>query len=272
MLEEGPSNGFDDISDPDRAGDDAPANHRRTSRQAVVGIPMVAIAVGGLLIGGGLRVPSVAKPPREAVAGRQALRIPIDSSSAPLIREQEVDGQAEQPFSVSQDGRYLVYIGRPAAEAPAQLIVQRSINRTPQVSPARPAHAIRFFPRTASGSRTGPPTASGRGFCERGAIRSELWHSSGVSRGGTWLADNSIVVANTATASGLLQIPFDGGEPKVLTRPAPGELNHWYPSALPAGRGVLFTAIRSDRSEVWAGLLERAHEDPHQGRRGRYVR
>ena len=211
---------------------------------------MIAIAVGGLLIGGGITGAIVAKPPREAVAGRQALRIPIDSSSAPLIREQEVDGQAEQPFSVSQDGRYLVYIGRPAAEAPAQLIVPaldqqdatglaRHDRRTPSVLfPGRPVDRVLV-----------PRRRLEKGSANRGNPV-ELWHSSGVSRGGTWLADNSIVVANTATASGLLQIPFDGGEPKVLTRPAPGELNHWYPSALPAGRGVLFTTIRSDRSEV----------------------
>ena len=34
-----------------------------------------------------------------------------------------------------------------------------------------------------------------------------------------------------------------GGEPTVLTTPDPakGETNHWYPSVLPGGRGVLFT-------------------------------
>ena len=252
-LRKDPAKRIHDISDARiELENDAPANQppaahpgRRWSHTQ-----MIAIAVGGLLIGGGITGAIVAKPPREAVAGRQALRIPIDSSSAPLIREQEVDGQAEQPFSVSQDGRYLVYIGRPAAEAPAQLIV-RALDQQDATGLAGTTGARHpFFSPDGQWIAYWSPDGVWKRVLRTGGNPVELWHSSGVSRGGTWLADNSIVVANTATASGLLQIPFDGGEPKVLTRLAPGELNHWYPSALPGGRGVLFTTIRSDRSEV----------------------
>ena len=252
-LRKDPAKRIHDISDARiELENDAPANQppaahpgRRWSHTQ-----MIAIAVGGLLIGGGITGAIVAKPPREAVAGRQALRIPIDSSSAPLIREQEVDGQAEQPFSVSQDGRYLVYIGRPAAEAPAQLIL-RALDQQDATGLAGTTGARHpFFSPDGQWIAYWSPDGVWKRVLRTGGNPVELWHSSGVSRGGTWLADNSIVVANTATASGLLQIPFDGGEPKVLTRLAPGELNHWYPSALPGGRGVLFSTIRSDRSEV----------------------
>jgi serine/threonine-protein kinase len=67
----------------------------------------------------------------------------------------------------------------------------------------------------------------------------------GNSRGGTWLADGSIVFGTLGPATGLLRVSSDGGEPQMLTVPDPkrGELGHYAPEALPGGRGVLFTVV-----------------------------
>lgn len=85
-------------------------------------------------------------------------------------------------------------------------------------------------------------------------------------RGASWGDDNSIVFATSDTASGLLRVSAGGGEPAELTSPdsAKGEANHWSPSILRAGRGVLVTIValpgtlvyvpagaRSPRSLVW---------------------
>jgi len=69
--------------------------------------------------------------------------------------------------------------------------------------------------------------------------------SVGVSRGATWLPDNSIVFATTAAATGLLQVASSGGEAKPLTVPdqKAAELDHVWPEALPGGRVVLFTVL-----------------------------
>ncbi len=66
--------------------------------------------------------------------------------------------------------------------------------------------------------------------------------SSFVSRGASWGDDNSIVFA-AQDGRGLKRVPAGGGEPTPLTTPdaAKGEANHWFPSVLPGGRGVLFT-------------------------------
>src|SRR5204863_484246 len=66
--------------------------------------------------------------------------------------------------------------------------------------------------------------------------------SVGVSRGATWLPDDSIVFATTAAATGLLRVPSSGGDPKTITVPdaKAGEIDHLWPEALPGGHAVLF--------------------------------
>ena len=69
--------------------------------------------------------------------------------------------------------------------------------------------------------------------------------SVGVSRGATWLPDDSIVFATTAAATGLLRVPSSGGDPKTITVPdaKAGEIDHLWPEALPGGHAVLFTVM-----------------------------
>ena len=66
---------------------------------------------------------------------------------------------------------------------------------------------------------------------------------SGIPRGASWGDDGNIVFSTYAGE--LLRVPAGGGVPTVLTRPdvAKGENHHWFPSLLPGGRGILFTAL-----------------------------
>ena len=66
----------------------------------------------------------------------------------------------------------------------------------------------------------------------------------GGARGAAWGPDGTIVLATGDPSTGLLEIPENGGEPKVLTKPDPakGEGDHMHPSFLPNGK-VLFTIV-----------------------------
>lgn len=63
------------------------------------------------------------------------------------------------------------------------------------------------------------------------------------ARGGTWLADDTIVYTPRATAgTGLHRVPTDGsGQPTPLGEFADGEVTQRWPQALPAGKGILYT-------------------------------
>jgi serine/threonine-protein kinase len=65
----------------------------------------------------------------------------------------------------------------------------------------------------------------------------------GQPRGASWGDDNTIVFATDHPAMGLWRVPATGGKPIVLTTPEttqPGN-DHFFPSVLPGGNGVLFT-------------------------------
>jgi len=64
------------------------------------------------------------------------------------------------------------------------------------------------------------------------------------SRGATWSRDDTIIFATSLSATGLQRVSAGGGPVTVLTHAdrTRGEVDHLWPSLLPDGRGVLFTA------------------------------
>jgi serine/threonine-protein kinase len=70
------------------------------------------------------------------------------------------------------------------------------------------------------------------------------------SRGGTWLADDTIVFT-PGPATGLWRVPAAGGVPEELTKiqDSKNERTHRWPSALPGGKAVLFTVGTKDSTE-----------------------
>jgi Tol biopolymer transport system component/tRNA A-37 threonylcarbamoyl transferase component Bud32 len=70
------------------------------------------------------------------------------------------------------------------------------------------------------------------------------------NRGGTWLADGTIVFAPTPVGP-LFRVPAIGGTPTVFTRLAENEASHRWPQALPDGRTILYGAGPAATQTFW---------------------
>jgi eukaryotic-like serine/threonine-protein kinase len=149
--------------------------------------------------------------------------------------------------AISPDGRTLAYVGRGEQASSFRLWVR----------PLDQLHA-NPLPRTESG---GNPAFSPDG--RQLAFVSEtpralkvvplgggpvvVLADSAVDIGGvTWASDGYIYYDGKLSGDGLARIRATGGKPEIATTPdrAAGELWHARPSALPEGRGVLFTVAR----------------------------
>ena len=104
------------------------------------------------------------------------------------------------------------------------------------------------------------PNSQWIGFFEHGAIKKvalaggpvvTLGPVTGEARGAPWGVDNTIVFATDDASTGLWRVSADGGQPTVLTKPdaARQETDHLFPSALPNGRGVLFTIVSAGQTD-----------------------
>ena len=85
----------------------------------------------------------------------------------------------------------------------------------------------------------------------------------GPPRGATWASDDTIVFATRdyvglGQPTGLLRVSASGGEPQRVTMPdVARHEDHLFPSALPGGRALLFTAMRDyDVSTAEVALLD----------------
>jgi serine/threonine-protein kinase len=78
-----------------------------------------------------------------------------------------------------------------------------------------------------------------------GGTRTTILPEAATFRGTSWAEDGTIVYATTDPETGLLRIGDGGGTPTVLTTPNKdqGEIDHFLPSVLPNGRGILFTVL-----------------------------
>jgi serine/threonine-protein kinase len=145
---------------------------------------------------------------------------------------------SDRDVGISPDGRYIVYRG---GERGTQLIL-------------RPIDAVEG--RVIRGATGRVPIFSADskwiGFFDgltlkkvsiAGGAALEIATTLTASRGASWGDDGRIVFAINEPGTGLFSVSASGGEPATLTTPNrdQGEINHWYPSVLPQGRGVLFT-------------------------------
>jgi dipeptidyl aminopeptidase/acylaminoacyl peptidase len=207
--------------------------------RVLVPVAVLAAAVGAVTAWTVTR-PAQAPSP---VVSRFAITLPPAQPLAFSINDRDI--------ALASDGTRLAY----AAGDRAQLMV-RALDQLEAAPLAGIANArapflspdgrwIGFFDRLDEGFTTGP-------VVQRGALRKvsmsggppiAICTLTGASRGASWGADDSIVFATSDLSTGLLRVPASGGEPEVLTKPdtARGERDHYFPSVLPGGRGVLFT-------------------------------
>ena len=159
----------------------------------------------------------------------------------------------DRDVALSPDGDRLVYTAgsqrqlmvRPFDQLDAVPLAGVTNARAPFFSPD--GRWVAFFDRLDEGIATG---AVHDGALKKvsidGGAPSLICQVAGGSRGASWTTPDTIVFATGDRKTGLLRVGSAGGEPEVLTIPdaANGELDHLYPSALPDGRGVLFTITR----------------------------
>jgi serine/threonine protein kinase/Tol biopolymer transport system component len=78
------------------------------------------------------------------------------------------------------------------------------------------------------------------------------------TRGASWQLDNTIVFG-TDVFSGLESLPAEGGGATTIrtkSNPDQHEIGHWFPSALPEGRGVLYTIASGDAASAQIAVLD----------------
>jgi serine/threonine-protein kinase len=152
---------------------------------------------------------------------------------------------SDRDIGISPDGRYIVYRG---GERGAQLILRPLDSIEARVIPIGTGNARQpIFSADSQwiGFFDGPDLKK---VSIAGGAAIGIARSLSASRGASWGADDRIIFGISVQGKGLYSVPASGGEPAVLTTPdaAQGETNHWYPSVLPGGRGVLFTVTARD--------------------------
>jgi eukaryotic-like serine/threonine-protein kinase len=188
----------------------------------------------------------------------------------PAAQALAVQSSIDRDIAISADGTHIVFragTGQPGLavralrELDARILTGATPARSPFISPD--GRWIAFFSGTdlKKVSMTGGPPVT-------------LCQVIGGPRGGSWGPDDVIVFATNATDTGLLSIPPGGGEPRVLTKAdtAHGESDHWFPSVLPGGRGVLFTVIAGGGGSGGAENAQIAVLDRQTGRQKTLIR
>jgi serine/threonine-protein kinase len=163
--------------------------------------------------------------------------------------------QFDRVISISADGRQLLYIVAGAGTGTGGQLTVRALD---QLDP-RPLPGV-----TNARSPFSSPDGRWVGYFQGTELRKAplaggptalLCAVTGAPRGAIWADDGTVVFATNDPTSGLLRVGSGGGEPVQLTTPrvSDGEGDHWFPSALPDSRGLLFTIAvpgQPDRSEV----------------------
>jgi serine/threonine-protein kinase len=168
---------------------------------------------------------------------RFAITPPAAQRLAPTI--------ADRQMTISPDGKFIAYISG-SSSAGGQLMVRPidALEATP-ITGVVGARAPFFSPDGKWIGYFGPTDL--RKVSTAGGPSVPLCPVDGPPRGGTWAADDTIIFATAQPGTGLQRVLSGGGTPANLTAPAiaQGEGDHVFPSALPAGRGVVFTIVSS---------------------------
>ncbi len=207
----------------------SPASATRAARTRRLAA-FVAVAIGAAAVAGaGVWVTTRPLAPRVS-------RTTITGSGPTALAVTRSGGH----LAITPDGSRVVYVGNNAT----QLFVRAldALEPTALVSGGSLAHPfispdgqwVGFFDNNTSLKKV---AISG------GPAYAVATLDGGAIRGGTWLSDDTIVVATGTVPLGLQSVPANGGAPTELTTvdTARGESDHVFPEALPGRRAVLFT-------------------------------
>ncbi len=185
---------------------------------------------------------------------RPAPELPVLRYEMSLPAGEEIAENARgNHFAISPDGSRLVYVG-PGQDGP-QLWMRsrRQLHATPISGTDRAT--IPFF--SPDGSRVGfvldgnteLKTVGFTGAPPIVAVDSGLG-----ADGATWSADGYIYYDGLTGGgtTGVMRVRAAGGRPEMVTTvdTAGGEIDHYWPQALPDGRGVLFTIQKRDTRQA----------------------
>jgi serine/threonine protein kinase len=173
----------------------------------------------------------------------QPMRFAIVPASTQSILFSPVD----RTVALSPDGMWIAYVGR-ASAGENQLMLRRIDQLQPVAIAGTTSLRYPFF---SADSRWVGYVIAGemKKVSVTGGPPMTLSRVTGGIRGACWTRSNNIIFATNELSSGLLMVSGAGGDPRVLTKPPPGE-DHYQPSLLPDDRGVLFTIHRPGSTEA----------------------
>ena len=201
--------------------------------------PTTLVALASLLAGAALAF-GVSSWLREARAADAVRRFAL-----PLDAFQRFTSTANQPLTLSRDGRRLLYV---AQDGTASRLWVRSLDRLEAVSLQSAGESVGAVMVSPDGAWAAYADAAS-GTLKKVridtdasvAITPPASSAAGGFRGGTWGTSGTIVFA-TSTNPGLMQVSDAGGTPVALTRPDAGY--HEQPHFLPDGQTLLYTVNR----------------------------
>jgi eukaryotic-like serine/threonine-protein kinase len=172
--------------------------------------------------------------PRVAITVPRVSRTMLAASGAAALA---LNGA--RSLAITPDGRHVVYVGNEGTQLFDRALDQ--IAPRPIVTGISPLNWVFIS-----------PDGQWVGFLEGWVLKKVALVGGPVTTiavlrddpiGATWAPDNTIIVATTDPATGLLRIPASGGAMTTLTRPSGerGEGDHVWPELLPGGRAVLYT-------------------------------
>ncbi len=200
----------------------------------------VALAAVAALLALGWAVQSVLRPMERPVS-RYSIALPVT---------QRADGFGSN-IAVSPDGTQMVYVGQ--GEQGLQLWLRRrdQLQATPIAGTEGAANPV-FSP---DGQRVAFRVGGGAGGVSAVSLSGEpplAIVESGAGRAGLAWGPDGYVYFKAPGNSALLRVPETSGEvePFTVLDTAQSETGHFWPQALPNGRGVLFTLAHQPGNDV----------------------
>jgi Tol biopolymer transport system component len=216
----------------------APAlpSHQASWRRTLTRMGIAAAAVGGGAALGAWLLGQSMRPEPPARSIRFEIQTPANNALNL--------GTTTPTLAMAPDGRTIAYITASALASGGSLVVRSLDELEPRVVAGVARAREPFF--SPDGQWIGYQGDRGLEKVPVGGGEVRLiTETRAAVRSAAWVEDDTIVFSTTEPETGLLRVSSQGGSVSVLTTPdaAAGEADHFFPTALPEGRGFLFTSV-----------------------------